>query len=38
MSHKSYYVVARSAKTGRFVKLAYARRYPKTTVTERRKK
>lgn len=32
------YVVARSAKTGRFVTLAFARRYPKTTVMERRKK
>lgn len=35
---KTFYVVARSAKTGRFVTMAFARRYPKTTVTERRKK
>lgn len=32
-----YVTVARSAKTGRFVSLAYARRYPKTTVMERRR-
>lgn len=33
-----YYFVARSAKTGQYVSLAYARRYPKTTVMERRKR
>lgn len=33
-----YYVVARSARTGRYVSLKYARCHPKTTVMERRKK
>jgi len=31
-----YYWVARSAVTGRFVPMAYARRYPNRTVKERR--
>lgn len=31
-----YYLVARSAKTGRFVPLWKAERYPATHITERR--
>lgn len=38
MKKSANYVVARSSITGRFVSLAYARRYPKTTQMERRKK
>lgn len=30
--------IARSAKTGKFVKMAYAAKHPHTTVTERVKK
>jgi hypothetical protein len=31
-----YYYVYRSARTGLFVTAAYAKRHPKTTVSERR--
>lgn len=38
MNQPRTYQVARDAKTGRFIPLAVAKRRPKTTVIERRKK
>lgn len=35
---KKFYYVARSSVTGEFVSLKYARRYPRITVMEKRKK